>query len=1145
MSVSSPEKSISLDDKYTLERPTILISGRQALVRLPLAQRELDRRRGWQTAGLISGYRGSPLGSYDLDLWKAGALLQRNDILFQPGLNEDLALTALSGSQLLDLLPERKFDGVFALWYGKGPGVDRSGDAIKHANLQGVAPKGGILLAFGDDHAGKSSTTAHQSDLTLASWEVPVLYPSSVAEVLELGLAGFALSRYSGLVVALKLVNETADGTAVVHTALCPEFVWPDLPLPQGGVHARAESLAMRQRDLRLIRHKLPRALAFARANHLDRVAFGSHSARLVIATAGKAYPDVLAALRLLGISEEIACAAGIGVYKISLIFPLDPVSLLAVTRTAEEILFVEEKRPHAETQAAAALYNQRHRPRISGKATPEGDFLLPPDSPLDAALVARAIASRIRAAFPELLGRIPGFAEAAARLESRLEVATTGASSIARRPAFCSGCPHNTSTTLPPGSIAGTGIGCHTMVLFQPERKSLPVGHMGAEGAQWIGLAPFTHTGHIFQNLGDGTYSHSGSLAIRAAVQAGVNITYKILLNDAVAMTGGQLVEGHLSAARIVEQVRAEGVRRVVVVSEQPEQNRHPPLPAGTEERHRDELAIVQEELRRESGVTVLVYEQTCAAEKRRRRKNKTYPDPDQRAFINPLVCEGCGDCSVQSNCISIQPLETDWGRKRKIDQSACNKDFSCVKGFCPSFVTVSGARRRRAPRPEPAVSPSTPLPEPSVPDLAEGFDLVIAGIGGTGVVTVSAILGMAARLEGFGASLYDMTGLSQKAGQVFSHVRLRRESNATVPAQVGPGQAHVVLACDLIAAVQKEVLDTIEPNRTRVFGSSDVPATADFYSHPDLSISPMQLTRTLELSAQAPPRLIAASTLAEQLFGDSIGANLILLGFAWQSGAIPLKLATLEEAIRLNGKAVAANLEAFTAGRTAAVQPVAPAPAPEPDNLEEFVAKRGRDLTDYWNAAYSQRYLDSMARVLSRTRRLEGGDQFAWAVARGAYRLMAYKDEYEVARLYTDGRFRAALSREFESYDSVRVYLAPPLLALRDPRTGRPRKIAFGGWILWAFRVLSRLRGLREGPLDVFGRTAERRLERDLRDVYLDVIGRLTDTLSAESLARAVEVAECPAKVRGFGHIKHPHASALLERLRTLAAGSAGVRS
>jgi indolepyruvate ferredoxin oxidoreductase len=1141
MNTSIEEAVISLDDKYRLDCPTVLINGRQALVRLPLAQRELDRRHGLKTAGLISGYRGSPLGSYDLELWRAGALLQQNDILFQPGLNEDLALSALSGSQLLDLIPGRRVDGVFALWYGKGPGVDRSGDAIKHANLQGVAPKGGVLLVFGDDHAGKSSTTAHQSDLTLGSWEVPVLYPGSVAEILHLGLAGIAMSRYSGLVVSLKLVNETADGTAVIQTSELPQFALPDLPLPEGGVHARRESLAMQQRDLRLIRHKLPRAQAFARANRLDRIAFGSESARLVIATAGKAFPDVLAALCLLGISEGIAREVGIGVYKIGLIFPLDPVSLRAVTQRAEEILFVEEKRPHTESQAAAALYNQPGRPRISGKSTPEGDFLLPSDSALDAVLVARAIAERIQAAFPDIAARIPGLTAAADRLYARSDNTTRGGASIARRPAFCSGCPHNISTTVPINSVAGTGIGCHTMVLFQPERPSLPVGHMGAEGAQWIGLAPFTATRHIFQNLGDGTYSHSGSLAIRAAVQAGVNITYKILLNDAVAMTGGQPVEGHLNAARVVAQVSAEGVRRVVVVSEHPEQYRHQPLPTGTELRHRDELARVQEDLRKESGVTVIIYEQTCAAEKRRRRKNETYPDPDQRAFINPLVCEGCGDCSVQSNCISIQPLETELGRKRKIDQSACNKDFSCVKGFCPSFVTVTGAKRRRAPT-DSAVGDSAIIPEPRLPDLGNGFDLVIAGIGGTGVVTVSAILGMAGRLEGFGASLYDMTGLSQKAGQVFSHVRLRRDPNVIVAAQVGPAEAHVILACDLIAAVQKEVLSTIVPNRTQVFGSSEVPATADFNSHPDSSIPQMQLTLTLETLAQAPPRLIAANTLSEQLLGDSIGANLILLGFAWQCGAIPLKRRSIEEAIRLNGKAVTANLKAFAAGRAASLQNISQSPAP--DTLTDFVAKRALDLTDYWNVAYSKRYLDLMHSVQRCTSRLEGGDAFAWAVARGAYQLMAYKDEYEVARLYTDGRFQSALSKDFESYDSVRFHLAPPLLAMTDKRTGHPRKIAFGSWIVPVFRVLSRLRRLREGPFDIFGRSAERRLERELRDTYLDVVARLTNTLSAETLPRAMEVAQSPAGVRGYGHIKQPRANALLDRLHTLSAELAGAR-
>jgi indolepyruvate ferredoxin oxidoreductase len=678
-------------------------------------------------------------------------------------------------------------------------------------------------------------------------------------------------------------------------------------------------------------------------------------------------------------------------------------------------------------------------------------------------------------------------------------------------------------------------------MVLFQPERPSLPVVHMGAEGAQWIGLAPFTQTGHIFQNLGDGTYNHSGSLAIRAAVQAGVNITYKILLNDAVAMTGGQPVEGHLNAARIAAQVRAEGARRVVLVSEDPQAHRGERLPSGTELRHRDELARVQEELRKELGVTVIVYEQTCAAEKRRRRKNNTYPDPDQRAFINSLVCEGCGDCSVQSNCISIQPLETQLGRKRRIDQSSCNKDFSCVKGFCPSFVTVSGAKRRRA-APEAAVSDPTTLPAPRLPDLGRGFDLVIAGIGGTGVVTVSAVLGMAARLEGFGASLYDMTGLSQKAGQVFSHVRLRRDPNAMVAAQVGPAEAHVVLACDLIAAVQKEVLSTIIPTRTQVFGNGEVAAIADFNSQPHSSLPQMQLIQTLESAAQAPPRIIAANTLSEQLLGDSIGANLILLGFAWQCGAIPLQLRSIEAAIRLNGKAVAANLKAFTAGRAASLQNAAPLAAP--DTLTDFIAKRAGDLTRYWNSAYSKKYLDLMDSVQRCASSLQGGEAFAWAVARGAYQLMAYKDEYEVARLYTDGRFQFALSKEFESYGSVRFHLAPPLMAPVDPRTGRPRKMAFGPWILPVFRMLARLRGLREGPFDIFGRSCERRLERELRDAYLDVVERLSNALSAESLSRAIEVAGSPAGVRGFGHIKQPRAQVLLEQLRALMAEPAGAR-
>jgi indolepyruvate ferredoxin oxidoreductase len=1131
--VQDDPSSVTLADKYRLDRSTALISGRQALVRLPIVQRELDRSRGLNTAGLISGYRGSPLGSYDLELWKAAELLEQHNVSFQPGLNEDLALTALAGAQQLDFVPGRKVDGVFGIWYGKGPGVDRSGDAIKHANLQGVAAHGGILIAFGDDHTGKSSTTAHQSDLTLASWGVPVLYPSSVAEILTFGLAGIALSRFSGLLVGLKLVNETADGTGVVSVAGPPEFVTPEVPMPEGGVHIRREMRAMQEQDQRLLRYKLPRTQAFARANRLDHISFGSASARFVIATAGKAFADVLAALATLGVTDSIARKVGIGVYKIVLIFPLDPAGLEAATEHAEEIFFVEEKRPHAETQAAALLYNRARRPRISGKTTPDGQFLLPADMPLDTLIVAAALAERLRAGFPELAEQIPDFASAARGAIARATTQAPAGLQIARRPAFCPGCPHNTSTVVPEGSYGGTGIGCHTMVLFHPERNPLPVGHMGAEGANWIGLAPFTETRHIFQNLGDGTYTHSGSLAIRAAVFAGVNITFKILLNDAVAMTGGQPVEGHLTAARVVEQVRAEGVSRVVVVSDQPEHfGKANPLPADTELRHRDELAAVQEALRLQSGVTVIVYEQTCAAEKRRRRKLEAYPDPPRRIFINSLVCEGCGDCSVQSNCLAIQPLETELGRKRKIEQSACNKDFSCVKGFCPSFITVEGGKPRRSVGTD--LSRATALATPTLPRLDDGFDMVIAGIGGTGVLTVSAILGMAARIEGLGVSLYDMTGLSQKGGQVFSHVRIRRDPDTVVAARVGPGEAHVILACDLIAAVQPEVLETLARGKTQVFGNADTVATADFQTHRDLSVPPELLISRLASASGREPSVLPAGTLSQRLLGDSIGANLLMLGFAWQRGAIPLQRESIEKAIALNGKAVEANLKAFAAGRLATLD--GPTSTQVALSLQDFISRRATDLTLYWNAAYARRYTELLSIVSAATASLADGDELTWAVARSAYKLMAYKDEYEVARLYTDGRFREALAKEFDAVGSIRIHLAPPLLAKPDKTTGRIRKREFGGWVLGLFRILHASRGLREGPLDLFGRTAERRLERDLRDAYVTAITQMARTLSAENLANAVAIAAAPQEVRGFGHVKDGAARALLTRLRSL---------
>jgi len=1117
---------ITLQDKYQFDGGQALVSGRQALVRLPMIQRELDRERGLRTAGYISGYRGSPLGGFDAELWKARKQLEAHDILFDPGLNEDLALTALAGTQQLDFLPGRRVDGVFGLWYGKGPGVDRSGDAIKHANLAGTSPSGGIVLAFGDDHAGKSSTTAHQSDLTLASWGVPVLYPATIGEILDFGLAAYAMSRFSGALVGLKLVNETAEATGVLAFGEPPRFAVPDMPAAPGGVHLRREVLAMLEQDMRLQRLKLPRAQLFSRHNKLDRITFGSPQPRLMIATAGKSYADVLAALGILGIDEPAARRAKIGVYKIALTYPLDAEGMAPLAAGAEEIFFVEEKRALAEPQAREAFYNLSSRPRITGKTDIEGAPLLPSDIPLNALLVAVALAERLRPILTNsrLGGRV---AEAGAIARATLDASAAQKPIALRRPAFCPGCPHNGSTKVPEGSFGATGIGCHGMVMFHPERNPLPMGQMGAEGANWIGLSRFTEVPHIFQNLGDGTYSHSGSLAIRAAVAAGTNITYKILYNDAVAMTGGQPVEGGLTVTRIVQQVRGEGVGRVVVLSDDPDRFAgEDSLPPHTDLRHRDLLAEVQQELRATSGVTVIIYDQVCAAEKRRRRKAGQFPDPDRRVFINAEVCEGCGDCSVQSNCLAIQPLETELGRKRRIDQSACNKDFSCVKGFCPSFVIVDGARPRR--RLIEAASQAASPPEPSLRPLGEGFDMVIAGVGGTGVVTVSAILGMAARVAGVGANLYDMTGLSQKGGAVFSHVRLRPAAAAVMPARVGPGEADLILACDLVAAGQPEAATTIARGRTVIVANGDLSATADFQTVRDLRLPGAELIARLGTLADRAPLVLGAAQLSQALIGDTIAANMLLLGFAWQQGVIPLERQAIEQAIRLNGVAVEANLRAFAAGRAAAADK--PAETAPPQTLESFVERRVDDLTAYRNRAYADRYARLMTRVRTAASGVGGGEAFAWAVARSAYKLMAYKDEYEVARLYSHKSFRAALDREFEGIRGMKLQLAPPLLARVDKTTGRPRKMSFGRWVFVVLRALSACRGLRETPFDPFGYTAERKLERALRDAFLARIAKAAEDLTPDNLAELVELARLPMEIRGFGPVKHDAATGLL---------------
>ncbi len=1137
---------VSLDDKYTLDKGRVFISGVQALVRLPIMQRRRDRAAGLNTAGFISGYRGSPLGGYDAALRQAARRLEENDILFRPGLNEDLAMAAVWGTQQLDFVPGRKVDGVFAIWYGKGPGVDRTGDALKHANFAGSHPNGGVLVVCGDDHTGKSSSMGHQSDQAMIAANIPLLYPASVQDYLDFGLHGFALSRFAGTLTGFKTVNETVTATATV--AIDPGRVSIALPrnAPEApdGVHIRPEYDPQGQ-DNRVARYKLPRAQAYVRANRLDRPVFGAQRpTRLGIVTAGKATLDTLAALRLLGIDDEAARGLGIGVYKVAMVWPLEPEGLAEFAGQCAELLFVEEKRPVMEDQAKALFYNRDPRPLIVGKRDHEGRPLLPADEPIEAALVAAAIGDRLETARVLDSGPAEKLARLRARLGRNLPALSGG---VARTPFFCSGCPHNTSTKVPEGSVAMAGIGCHGMALLVPERNTLPVPHMGAEGVPWTGMAPFTETGHIFQNLGDGTYVHSGSLGIRAAVQAEVNITYKILYNDAVAMTGGQPVEGAPGVGAIARQLLDEGVRRVDVVSDEPEKFRGlSDIPPGVRIHHRDSLDGVQKDMRRIEGVTAIIYEQTCAAEKRRRRKRGAFPNPPKRVFINPLVCEGCGDCSNEANCVSIHPLETEFGRKRRIDQSSCNKDYSCLKGFCPSFVTVHGGGPRK---PAPASIPANAfdgLPDPALPGADPEWDVLIAGVGGTGVITVGAVLGMAAHLEGKGASVFDMTGLSQKNGAVYSHLKITGDPEADPAAGIGLGEADLLLGCDIVAATAAGAVRALEPGRTLAVLNTTVTPPPGFQMDADMKLDGGFLARGLaEHVGDDRAELVDATRIALALTGDTIGANTFMIGYAFQSGGLPVSATAIEEAIGINGVAVAFNVRAFRLGRLAAhdidtVRALLPDASTEDmaTDLDTTVAKRVEFLAAYQNADYAARYRALLDDARAAEARLGSGEAFSTAVARYAFKVMAYKDEYEVARLYTDGDFERRIAEAFEGDFKLRFHLAPPLLAGRDPDSGKLRKREYGAWMMWVFRGLARLRGLRGTAWDPFGYTRERRAECRLRDRYLADIARLTAGLTAETLPVAVQIAEIPEQIRGYGHVKEKAmAEADAERARLFA--------
>ncbi len=1134
------DDAYELADRYRRESGRIYITGVQALVRLPLMQRQRDLAAGLDTAGFISGYRGSPLGTYDMALWQARDLLEQHHVRFEPGVNEDLAATAVWGSQQAMLQPGPKVDGVFAIWYGKGPGVDRSTDPIKHGNYLGTARHGGVLALCGDDPGAKSSSIAHQSEHALIHCGMPILNPSNVQEYLDLGLLGWGLSRYSGCWVGFKCLTDTVDSGASVEVgADRVRIVEPtDFRLPEVDHHVTFNNLPLRI-EQQLYQVKLPAAQAFARANGLDRVVLDAPRRRLGIVTAGKAYLDVRQALQELGIDEARARELGIVLYKVAMTWPLEPEGAKGFCRGLEDVLVVEEKRPIVEDQLARLLYNESDRPRLLGKKDEHGAPLLPAEGEL----APTTVAGVIRAWLERRLG------DEAKHLRSLPQApAVAPAHKLTRLPAFCSGCPHNSSTVVPEDSIAMGGIGCHGMAVWTPGRRTFGATHMGGEGANWIGQAPFIELPHIFQNMGDGTYFHSGLLSIRACVAADVNITFKILVNGAVAMTGGQpiegeSIEGEITTPEIVRQLVAEGVKRIAVVSNEPHKYSANAFPKGVGVHPRERLDRVQKELREVPGVTALVYDQTCAAEARRLRKRGEFPDPDRRIVINELVCEGCGDCSVQSNCISVEPIETEFGRKRRINQSSCNKDYSCVRGYCPSFVSVYGGKLRKTAGPtvEGGNRLFASLPEPAVADCEQPYNVLVTGIGGTGVVTVGAILSMAAHLEGKGSSELDVTGLAQKNGPVTSHVRIAARSEDLFATRIGVGSADLVIGCDPVVGTGVEALSTMAKGRTTALVNAHVTPTADFASNPDLDLSFDAMEQTVRAAAgDENSHFPRATELARALMGDAIYTNPFLLGYAFQLGRLPVSLAALHRAIELNGRAVDANEQAFAWGRLAAHDLAAVERAARPgmrdseadpraDTLEAIVAERSDFLTAYQSRRYARRYRRLVDRVSERERALGRGDGLARAVARYYFKVLAIKDEYEVARLFTDGSFQRQLEAEFEGDYRVVWHAAPPHLPLldrflnrKDPDTGRTRKLALGSWMFRVLAVMARLKFLRGTPLDPFGRTEHRRLERRLIGEYERHVEEILAGLGPGNRELAIAIASLPEHVRGFESVK-----------------------
>ncbi|MBP0616513.1 indolepyruvate ferredoxin oxidoreductase family protein [Jiella sp. KSK16Y-1] len=1132
-------RRVALGDRFDLLVDDVLLSGPQAVVRLMLMQAARDKAAGLSTAAYVTGYRGSPLGGLDQQFVRAAKELAASRIVFEPGLNEDLAATALWGAQQAELRGEGRHDGVFGLWYGKGPGVDRSGDAFRHANLAGTSRHGGVIALLGDDHTCESSTSAHQSEFASIDAMMPIFHPAGVQEILDYGLAAYALSRFSGLWTTMKLVKDTVESTATVNAS--PDrlaFVLPGSDGPPGFRNIRRAAHPLEQEAM-LHEHRLPAAHAFIAANGLDRIVHsGGRSPRIGILSLGKSWLDVEQALDALGIDEVAAAGFGLRLGKVAVPWPLEPGFVRRFAEGLERVIVVEEKRGVVEPQVKEILYRTAGAPEVVGKTGANGEPLFKVKGSLDTNDIALVIGRAILDRMPHegLQAKVAGLGALQDDLAATPEIA-------ARTPYFCAGCPHNSSTRVPEGSRAYAGIGCHYMAQWM-DRETEGYTQMGAEGANWIGERHFSKREHVFQNIGDGTYNHSGIMAIRAAAASGANVTYKILYNDAVAMTGGQPHEGGLTVPMIAAQVAAEGARRVVVVSDEPDKHRgNGQLPAGTTLHHRRELDDVQRDLAAIPGLTILIYDQTCAAEKRRRRKRGTFPDPDRRVIINERVCEGCGDCGVQSNCVAIAAVDTEFGRKRQIDQSACNKDFSCLEGFCPALVTVHGAELK-APATGRLEAPQTPEPPREGPDGSVG--IVITGVGGTGVVTVGALIAMAAHIDGHGAGVIDMAGLAQKGGPVTSHVRIAPRREDVKAIRVAAGEARLVIGCDLVTAGSAKVRASITRGRTKVVLDTHETLSGEFTHNVDFSFPNRRLIEAIERAAGRDEVVrIDAEAAATQLFGNTIFANTLMLGMAYQTGALPVSRQALQTAIRLNGVDVETNLSAFEWGRALhADRGALPRSLPHEgeridhrrrsETLNETIARRIADLTAYQDAAFARAYEASVAAVRKAERRVAPGrEALTDAVARELYRLTAIKDEYEVARLYSDGSFAAQLAGSFERHGKLTFHLAPPVFGETGPG-GRPKKRVFGPWMRPALRLLAAMRRIRGTALDPFRFSAERKEQRGELARYEASVEMILSHLCAENYDAAVALAKWPEGLNGFGPVRRKKAEAAELRRR-----------